>query len=220
MKMRKRIISILGMVIIGLTACGGNETVSNSNTVEVMKNIEMESSEVEESSHNVEESNSNTDNEDIPTEQQGNEQNLTDNVSTDVQGRDTVTDIDANDGEYLETETETITTETQQAEQSEKAVAEQPKAEQAKQVVAEQPQVEQTQQPVVKQPSVEQSQQTIVEQPSVEQQPSVTHEDNTDHVGFDGINPYTGQPWKEGDVMPSGAIFQGDNTGIRESGNW
>lgn len=205
MKMRKRIISILGMVIIGLTACGGNETVSNSNTVEVMKNIEMESSEVEESSHNVEESNSNTDNEDIPTEQQGNEQNLTDNVSTDVQGRDTVTDIDANDEEYLETETETITTETQQAEQSEKAVAEQPKAEQAKQVVAEQPQVEQTQQPVV-------------EQPSVEQQPSVTHEDNTDHVGFDGINPYTGQPWQVGDVMPSGAIFQGDNSA--ESRRW
>lgn len=201
MKMRKRIILILGMVIIGLTACGGNETVSNSNTVEVMKNIEMESSEIEESSHNVEESNSNTDNEDIPTEQQDNEQNLTDSVSTDVQGQDTVTDIDANDGEYLETETgaETISTEAQQAEQSEKAMAEQPKAEQSQQVVVEQPQVEQTQQPVV-------------EQPSVEQQPSAIYDDNTSHVGFDGINPYTGQPWQVGDVMPSGAIFQGDNS--------
>lgn len=202
MKMRKRIILILGMVIIGLTACGGNETVSNSNTVEVMKNIEMESNEVEESSHSVEESNNNNDNEDIPTEQQDNEQNLTYSVSTDVQGQDTVTDIDANDGEYLETETgaETISTEAQQAEQSEKAMAEQPKAEQSQQVVVEQPQVEQTQQPVV-------------EQPSVEQQPSVAYDDNTDHSTYDDINPYTSQPWKEGDVMnEAGFIFNGDNS--------
>lgn len=199
--MKKRIILILGMVIIGLTACGGNETVNNSNTVEVMKNIEMESSEVEESSHNVDESNSNADNGDISTDQQrDNEQSLTDNVSVDVQGQNAMTAIDTNDGEYIvsEEESETIPTE----EQSE-SVVEQPKEEQPQQQVVEQPKAEQTQQ-VVEQPQVEQSQpQQVVEQPN---------NNDDDHVGFDGVNPATGEVWKEGDVMSSGFIYNGDNT--------
>lgn len=202
MKMKKRIILILGTVV-GLTACGGNETVSDSNTVEVMKNIEMESSEVEESSHNVDKSNSNADNGDISTEQQwDNEQSLTDNVSVDVQGQNTMTDIDTNDGEYIvsEEESETIPTDKQS-----ESVVKQPKEEQPQQKVVEQPKAEQTQQ-VVEQPQVEQSQQQkVVEQPN---------NNDDDHVGFDGINPATGEVWKEGDVMSSGFIYNGDNSEV------
>ena len=175
--MKKRIILILGMAVVGLTACGGNETVSDSNTVEVMKNIEMESNEVEESSHNVDESYSNADNGDISTEQQwDNEQSLTDNVSVDVQGQNAMTDIDANNGEYIvsEEESETIPTD----EQSES---------------------------VVEQPKEEQPQQKVVEQPN---------NNDDDHVGFDGINPTTDEVWKEGDVMSSGFIYNGDNSEV------
>lgn len=114
--MRKKIILILGMVTIGLTACGGNETVSNGDTVEVMKNIEVESSEVEESNSSVEElnndiekSNNSDDNRDILTgqknmenennslladeEDDGNKENIEDQSTniTDLDG-DTYTD--------------------------------------------------------------------------------------------------------------------------------
>ena len=223
--MRKRIILILGMMTIGLTACSGNDTVSNSNTVEAMKNIEMENSEVEETSRDVEESDSDADNGDIPTEQQDNEPSLKDNVSADVQGQDTAAGIDANDGEDIvpEKESEIIPTGAQQTEQSE-AATDQPKAEQAKQEAAEQPKAEQTQQEVVEQPKAEQPQevveqpkaeqpQEVVEQPKAEQPQEVVEQPSyidTDPSGFDGINPATGEKWKEGDVMPSGAIFWGD----------
>ena len=60
-------------------------------------------------------------------------------------------------------------------------------------------------QPVVEQPKVEQSQ-PVVEQPKVEQS------SGEESLGFDSINPSTGEQWKAGDEMTSGFIYNGDNT--------
>ena len=118
-------------------------------------------------------------------------------TETATQEEESSTEIESTTQEEFSTEIETTTQEESSTETESTAQQSQP--------VVEQPKVEQSQ-PVVEQPKVEQSQpQQVVEQPN---------NNGGDHVGFDGINPATGEVWKEGDVMSSGFIYNGDNSEV------